>query len=237
GADRRKLSAHSSPQARQGDACDVPGRRDGGPDGGQYQGHLHRDLRHRLRPCGRGRRPPRPGFPRHTDDGGPRLAEGVRDRHTRWPRQHHGRNHRRIHPRIRRGDRRRLHLVRVSGRNGVPDHHRGAAVQADRAVRAGGAHWMKRALPAFWLVILLTVPLWLQDQYILHILITTGIFIIAAMSLNLLLGYTGQLSLGHVAFFGIGAYASALTTLGFDVELLGLRVVHQPWPAIVGLFV
>ena len=91
---------------------------------------------------------------------------------------------------------------------------------------------MKRAVPAFWLIVLLTVPLWLQDQYILHILITTGIFIIAAMSLNLLLGYTGQLSLGHVAFFGIGAYASALTTLGFDVDLFGLRVVHQPWPAI-----
>ncbi len=96
---------------------------------------------------------------------------------------------------------------------------------------------MTRALPAVWLVVLLTVPLWLQDQYILHVLITTGIFIIAAMSLNLLLGYTGQLSLGHVAFFGIGAYASALTTLGFDVELFGLRVVHQPWPAIIGLFV
>ena len=96
---------------------------------------------------------------------------------------------------------------------------------------------MKRVVPAFWLIVLLTVPLWLQDQYILHILITTGIFIIAAMSLNLLLGYTGQLSLGHVAFFGIGAYASALTTLGFDVELFGFRVVHQPWPAIVGLFV
>ena len=71
---------------------------------------------------------------------------------------------------------------------------------------------MKRVLPAFWLII-------------------------AAMSLNLLLGYTGQLSLGHVAFFGIGAYASALTTLGFDVELGGFRVVHEPWPAIIGFFV
>jgi branched-chain amino acid transport system permease protein len=87
-------------------------------------------------------------------------------------------------------------------------------------------------------VLILSVPLWLQDQYILHILITTGIFIIAAMSLNLLLGYTGQLSLGHVAFFGIGAYASALTTLGFDVELPGgVHVVHQPWPALLGLLV
>src|SRR6266508_4162907 len=93
------------------------------------------------------------------------------------------------------------------------------------------------SLKAFAIIILLTIPLWLQDQYILHILITTGIFIIAAMSLNLLLGYTGQLSLGHVAFFGIGAYASALTTLGFDVELFaGVRVVHEPWPAVAGFF-
>jgi len=97
---------------------------------------------------------------------------------------------------------------------------------------------MKRVWPAFWLIVVLTIPLWLQDQYILHILITTAIFIIAAMSLNLLLGYTGQLSLGHVAFFGIGAYASALTTLGFDIELFrDFRVVHEPWPAVVGFFV
>ena len=61
---------------------------------------------------------------------------------------------------------------------------------------------------------------WLNDFYFLHVLITTGIFIIAAMSLNLLLGYTGQLSLGHVAFFGIGAYTSALVSLGFDVHVL-----------------
>jgi branched-chain amino acid transport system permease protein len=97
---------------------------------------------------------------------------------------------------------------------------------------------MKRALPLVWLMVLLTVPLWLEDQYVLHTLIITGIFTIAAMSLNLLLGYTGQLSLGHVAFFGIGAYASALTTLGFDVELLGgFRAVHAPSPAVAGFVV
>src|SRR6185503_3839405 len=54
---------------------------------------------------------------------------------------------------------------------------------------------------------------------------------------NLLLGYTGQLSLGHVAFFGIGAYASALTSLGFDAHFFGIRLVHEPWPALVGLAV
>ena len=79
------------------------------------------------------------------------------------------------------------------------------------------------------------MPLWLRDPYLMNALITTGIFIIGAMSLNLLLGFTGQLSLGHIAFFGIGAYVSALTSLGFDVGLpFGLRIVHVPWPPIVG---
>ncbi|HUK33079.1 MAG TPA: branched-chain amino acid ABC transporter permease [Vicinamibacterales bacterium] len=93
---------------------------------------------------------------------------------------------------------------------------------------------MKRVLVWMWLAALVTFPLWMRDAYLLHIAVVTGIFVIAAMSLNLLLGYTGQLSLGHVAFFGIGAYASALTTVGFDVEIFGHTFVHDPWPAAAG---
>jgi branched-chain amino acid transport system permease protein len=76
---------------------------------------------------------------------------------------------------------------------------------------------VKTGLTVLFLLILGTVPVWLDNAYFLHVLIMTGIFIVAAMSLNLLLGYAGQLSLGHVAFFGIGAYASALTSLGFKL--------------------
>src|ERR1044072_7139315 len=91
---------------------------------------------------------------------------------------------------------------------------------------------MRRAAPYLWLAFFASVPLWLRDFYFLHVLITTGIFTIAAMSLNLLLGYTGQLSLGHVAFFGIGAYTSALVSLGFQVELFpGFTVSLAPKPA------
>ena len=90
---------------------------------------------------------------------------------------------------------------------------------------------MSRYLPWLFVALLLSVPLWVTDFYFLHILITTGIFIIAAMSLNLLLGYTGQLSLGHVAFFGIGAYTSALVSLGFEVQLFqGFSVGIAPKP-------
>ena len=91
---------------------------------------------------------------------------------------------------------------------------------------------MKHAVTAAWVVFLFSIPLWMTDLYILlHILISAGIFTIAAISLNLLLGYTGQLSLGHVAFFGIGAYTSALVSLGFDLELTdSYTFVFAPWP-------
>jgi branched-chain amino acid transport system permease protein len=65
-------------------------------------------------------------------------------------------------------------------------------------------------------IVLLTVPGWVPNPYYLHVVIMAGIFAILALSLNLLLGYTGQLSLGHAAFFGIGAYASALLTLRLE---------------------
>jgi len=86
---------------------------------------------------------------------------------------------------------------------------------------------VKHALTAAWLLFLFSIPIWMTDLYALHVLIMAGIFIIAAMSLNLLLGYTGQLSLGHVAFFGLGAYVSSLVSLGFEITI---------WPDVkVGL--
>ena len=96
---------------------------------------------------------------------------------------------------------------------------------------------MRRLLGWVCVAFLATVPLWLTDQYALHILINTGIFVIAAMSLNLLLGYTGQLSLGHVAFFGLGAYTSALLSLGFKLELTDtVALTVEPKPVWLSLF-
>lgn len=93
-----------------------------------------------------------------------------------------------------------------------------------------------RALPWLFVVFLASVPLWIGNQYLLYILTSTGIFIIAAISLNLLLGFTGQLSLGHVAFFGIGAYVAALCSLGFDLEFGAARFVFPRQPVWIGFF-
>jgi len=81
---------------------------------------------------------------------------------------------------------------------------------------------MKSLVTVLGVAALASVPLW-ADAYLLHVLVVTGIFMVAAISLNLLLGYAGQLSLGHVAFFGIGAYASALVSLGFDISFFTLK--------------
>ena len=95
---------------------------------------------------------------------------------------------------------------------------------------------MTKLLTALWVLFLFSLPLWMGNQYVLHVLIVTGIFIIAAMSLNLLLGYAGQLSLGHVAFFGIGAYASALVSLGFSVHVMpGTVFAMAPQPVWCGI--
>ena len=55
-------------------------------------------------------------------------------------------------------------------------------------------------------------------DYLLHIFIVFLIYAIFAISLNLELGFTGLYNFGHVAFFGIGAYTSALVSLaGYPV--------------------
>ncbi|HZH26997.1 MAG TPA: branched-chain amino acid ABC transporter permease [Azospirillaceae bacterium] len=47
------------------------------------------------------------------------------------------------------------------------------------------------------------------DRYTLNLLIQIGYLGIAALGLNILVGFTGQISIGHAAFFGVGAFASA----------------------------
>ena len=59
------------------------------------------------------------------------------------------------------------------------------------------------------LVAMAIVPAYLKN-YGIHIFTTWLVFIIATMGLNLTVGYAGQKSLGHAAFFGIGAYTVAI---------------------------
>jgi len=60
----------------------------------------------------------------------------------------------------------------------------------------------------------------MMEAYFIHLLILILIYIILAISLQLAMGFTGLLNLGHIAFFCVGAYVSALLTLnGFPFWL------------------
>lgn len=71
-----------------------------------------------------------------------------------------------------------------------------------------------------------------MTAYLAHYLVMVGIYGILAISLNLLLGYSGIFSLAHAAIFGVGAYASALTALKLGLGFWGGLVVA----AVVGAF-
>ena len=58
-------------------------------------------------------------------------------------------------------------------------------------------------------ILLMCLAPFALSQYWLSILIQIGYFAIAAVGLNILVGFTGQISIGHAAFFGFGAFTSA----------------------------
>jgi len=84
---------------------------------------------------------------------------------------------------------------------------------------------MKSSILAVFLALLLVLPLVGIKPYHLSIVTEILIFSILAMSLNLLVGYTGLTSLGHGAFFGVGAYAAALTVNHISHEIGVILVV------------
>ena len=68
------------------------------------------------------------------------------------------------------------------------------------------------------------LPILFPDNYFVIVVgASAGLHVILAVGLNLLMGYAGQISLGHAAFFGMGAYASAILTTRFG------------WPSLLAL--
>lgn len=78
------------------------------------------------------------------------------------------------------------------------------------------------------LAAMLVFPLMGFSQYVYRIAVVSVLYAILAMSLNLIAGVAGQISLGHIAFYGIGAYTSALLCVNFGVSV---------WVGILAAFV
>src|SRR5438067_7822188 len=90
------------------------------------------------------------------------------------------------------------------------------------------------------LVIAVILPLQIRSNFWLTVLPYCAIYAIGAVGLNLLTGYTGQVSLGHAFFFGVGAYSTVFFgghhKLPLLVWLLGAAVVGGIIGAAIGPF-
>jgi branched-chain amino acid transport system permease protein len=73
-------------------------------------------------------------------------------------------------------------------------------------------------------VLLAVLPAWVTNNYHRSILVFIGLNTMLTVGLSLLMGYTGQISLGHAVFFGSGAYITGILTTRYD---------WSPWPAIL----
>jgi branched-chain amino acid transport system permease protein len=102
----------------------------------------------------------------------------------------------------------------------------GAAVPLQEHFRPSAAGWAARFAFAGALIVgIYLLPILVTDEASANLVVTAAIFSCVALSMNMLTGYLGQLSLGHQAFVGIGAFvgASIVTNahMPFIVALIG----------------
>ncbi len=83
--------------------------------------------------------------------------------------------------------------------------------------------WKKAILRPAAVLLLFAVPLLIKSNYLLSILIVIGLYTIIVQGLGILMGYAGQVSFGHAAFFGLGGYTVAILTTRFH------------WPTVLAL--
>ncbi len=99
------------------------------------------------------------------------------------------------------------------------------------------SNWSYLAIAALFAFLILVPFDWFIGQYT-TLMIVIGIYTIVTVGLCLLMGYTGQVSLGQAAFFGMGAYISAIltTTYGFNpwLAMLIAAVMTGAFAYIIG---
>jgi branched-chain amino acid transport system permease protein len=82
-----------------------------------------------------------------------------------------------------------------------------------RALRTSGAVWL-----AVLAVVLLVLPLVVTSRFAIDIFIRVLLFAFIGVAWNLMGGYAKQLSLGHAAYFGLGAYTSTILQIDFGIS-------------------
>ncbi len=84
-------------------------------------------------------------------------------------------------------------------------------------------------------LLVISLPFFGASQYLLRVATNIGIYAILALSLNLITGYAGQVSLGHAAFMAIGAYAFIVFTTKYPIGFFPAMGVGILFSALAGL--
>ncbi len=106
--------------------------------------------------------------------------------------------------------------------------------QADMALYA--VPLARISVAAFFLLFTLVVPFVVDTKHLLW-LNFVGISLVAAIGLNLLTGFTGQISIGHAAFMATGGYTAAIMTTRADVPFWVGLIAGGVFAAVYGLIV
>jgi branched-chain amino acid transport system permease protein len=86
-------------------------------------------------------------------------------------------------------------------------------------------------------VLLAGMPLVVTSPYVMHLVIMSGIYIVFALSYDIVVGYLGMLSLAHPAYYGVGAYTSVLLMMRLDAPFLVAFALAGVVAALVALVV
>jgi branched-chain amino acid transport system permease protein len=99
--------------------------------------------------------------------------------------------------------------------------------------RFGPAFWARLAL----VLALAVIPLLVRNNYQLFILTLIAFYTILTVGLSLVMGYAGQVSLGHATFFGVGAYATALLSVRFGWPPWSALLLSAAMTALIGFLI
>lgn len=96
---------------------------------------------------------------------------------------------------------------------------------------------VKHRIPLMILALACAVllPIVFPSKYVIRIATVSLLYVMITLSLNLMVGYLGQMSFGHAAFYGIGAYTAAILTTTYDVPFLIAFVAAGVVAGVFGL--
>ena len=125
-----------------------------------------------------------------------------------------------------------------------------ARAGAQSGLLAGPARNLKENLSSAWdfvgeksldkrywgvFLLFLTVLPWMLDRYSTDVLVLTGIYVMLALGLNVVVGFAGLLDLGYVAFYAVGAYSYALLNAWIGLSFWPALGVGVAFSALFGI--